>query len=149
VVGVVINQKPWRWREWPGVRLVLLLLAGLVMLMLFWIITYREPPSEDWTLAQLTKAVRQGEVSHLHISGERVIVETKPGLRGQVRNAEGISIIELLRERGVPEERLSALSILSVAPSGPLHWLLRWLLSLPIVILILGLGRIWVNRRDV
>jgi hypothetical protein len=149
VVGLVISQEPWRWRERPGVRLVLVLLAGLVMLMLSWIIAYREPPSEDWTLAQLARAVREGEVSHLHISGERVIVETKPGLRGQVRNAEGISIIELLRERGVPEERLNALSIRSVDPSGPLHWLLRWLWSLPIIILILGLGRIWVDKRDI
>lgn len=145
-MGVVISQKPWRWREWPGVRLVLLLLAGLVMLTLSWFITYREPPSEDWTVGQLIRAVREGEVSRLHISGERVIVETKPGLRGQVRNSEGISIIELLRDRGVPEERLSALSILSVEPSGPWHWLLRWLWSLPIVILILGLGRKLVNR---
>ena len=145
-MGVVISRKPLRWRELPGVRLVLLLLAGLVMLMLFWIITYREPPSEDWTVGQLVRTVREGEVSRLHISGERVIVETKPGLRGQIWNAEGISIIELLRDRGVPEERLSALSILSVEPSGPLHWLLRWLWSLPIIILILGIGRVLVNR---
>jgi hypothetical protein len=149
VVGVVISQKPWRWREWPGVRLVPVFLAGLVVLALFWVIVYREPPSEDWTVGQLVGAVRDGEVSHLYISGERVIVETAPGVRGQIRNAEGISIIELLRERGVPEERLSELSILSFEPSGPLHWLLRWLWSLPIIILILGLGRMWVNRRDV
>jgi hypothetical protein len=148
-MGVVISQKPSRWRGWPGVRLVLISLVGLVLLMLSWVIAYREPPSEDWTLAQLARAVREGEVSHLRISGERVIVETKPGLRGEVRNVEGISIIEVLRELGVPEERLSGLSILNVEPSGPLHWLLRWLWSLPIVILALGIGRIWVNRRDV
>ena len=148
-MGVVISQKPSRRREWPVVRLVLVSLAGLVALMLAWLIAYREPPSEDWTLAQLARAVREGEVSHLRISGERVIVETKPGLRGEVRNAEGISIIESLRELGVPEERLNALSIWSVDPSGPWHWLLRWLWSLPIIILILGLGRIWVNGRDV
>ena len=148
-MGVVISQKPARWREFPGVRLVLVFLVGLVLLMLSWVIAYREPPSEDWTLAQLARAVREGEVSHLRISGERVTVETKPGLRGEVRNAEGISIIESLRELGVPEERLNALSIRSVDPSGPWHWLLRWLWSLPIIILILGLGRIWVNGRDV
>jgi hypothetical protein len=145
-MGVVISQKPARWREFPGVRLVLVSLAGLVLLTLSWVIAYREPPSEDWSVGQLVGAVEEGEVSRLHISGERVIVETKPGLRGQIWNAEGISIIELLRDRGVPEERLSALSILSVEPSGPLHWLLRWLWSLPIIILILGIGRVLVNR---
>jgi len=149
VVGVVISQKPWRWQEGPGVRLVLVSLAGLVMLALFWVIAYREPPSEAWTVGQLARAVKEGEVRQLRISGERVIVETQPGLRGLVRHTEGISIIELLRDRGVPEERLSELSILSVEPSGPLHWLLRWLWSLPIIILTLGIGRILVNRRDV
>lgn len=75
-----------------------------------------------------------------------MIVETKPGLRGQVRDTEGISIIELLRDRGIPEERLSELAILSLEPSGPLHWLLRWLWSLPIIILILGLARVRPNE---
>lgn len=145
-MGVVISQKPSHWRELPGVRLVLVLLAGLVMLTLFWVIAYREPPTEDWTVGRLVRAVREGEVSRLHIAGELVSVETKPGLRGQVRNAEGISIIELLRDRGIPEERLSELSILSVEPSGPLHWVLRWLWSVPIIILILGLGGLLVNR---
>ena len=103
MVGVVISQKTSRRREWPCVRLVLVSLAGLVMLALSWLIAYREPPSEDWTVGQLVRAVREGEVSHLHISGERVIVETKPGLRGEAQTAEGISIIELLRDQGVPQ----------------------------------------------
>jgi hypothetical protein len=118
----------------------------LVVLTLSWVIVYREPPSEDWTLAQMARAVKEGEVRQLRISGERVIVETKPGLRGQVRDVEGVSIIELLRDQDVPEERLSDLSILSLEPSGPLHWLLRWSWSLPIIILILGLGGILANR---
>ena len=146
MIGVVISPKPFVWREGPGVRLVLLSLAGLVMLALWWVIGYRQPPSEDWTLAQMARAVKEGEVRQLRISGERVIVETKPGLRGQVRDVEGVSIIELLRDQDVPEERLSDLSILSVEPSGPLHWLLSWLWSLPIIILILGLGGKLVAR---
>jgi hypothetical protein len=146
-MGVVIGTEPTgRWSR-PVLRLLSLLVFAAIALTLLWVLAHREPLVEDWTLDRLIRAVWDGEVGTLTISGERVIAETASGARRQVGDLAGTSIIDLLRARGIPEELLSGITVVSVQPRGPIPWLLRWFFSLPIVILVLGLGGALVSRN--
>lgn len=149
MMGVVIGAKPSGWIERPVMRLALVSLAAAVLLAVYWLVAYREPAREDWTLAQLAEAVMAREVTSLQIRGEHVLVETTAGTLAVVRktgSARSASIADLLQEQGVSQERLSEFPIDEVAPAGPLGWVLKLLLSVPIVILVLGLGGKLINR---
>jgi len=139
-MGVLVIAEPPGWGKRQGLLLGLLLLAGVVALAAFWAARRLGQPSDVWTAGQAARAVEQGEVERLVVCGNEVTVETKAGVRALVHKEAGTSIVTVLRDLGVPEERLSRIKIVAAAPLTRFDLVARLLCGVPIVILLLGIG---------
>lgn len=149
-MGVVIGARPSTWSRELALRLLLFVLLAVGVAAIYWIIAYREPPREDWTVAQLAQAINHDEVRRLSITGNRAMVETVDGSRALVHSRTEGSIIGALKALDVPEARLSAVEMVAEAPSagfGPDNVLL-WFCSVPIVIMLLGFGGLMLYRTQ-
>jgi hypothetical protein len=145
---VVINANRYRWGWRPGLLAALLLLAGLAAIASYEIIAHRITPAKEWTVAQLAQAVTEGQVTRLSLSNQRMLVETRAGLRALVRNTSGVSGIDLLKELGVAASQLNEIEIVAgeSAPRAGPGLLSVGLCSVPIVVLVLGIGGVLFFR---
>lgn len=140
---VLVIAEPPDWRKRLGLLLGLLLLAGVVALAASWAVGRLGQPSDVWTADQLARAIEQGEVERLVVRGNEVIVETKAGVRALVRKEGEASILKVLRDMGVPEERLRDTEIIVAALHPPFDLVVSFaslFCGTPIVILLLGIG---------
>jgi len=140
-MGILVIAEPLGWRKRLGLLLGLLLLAGVVALAASWAAERLGQPTDVWTADQLARAIEQGEVERLVVRGNKVTVETKAGVRALVRKEGEASILKVLRDMGVPEERLRDIEIVVAAPYPRFFDLVaRLFCGTPIVILLLGIG---------
>ncbi len=142
-MGMLVIIWPPGWKKQLGLLLALLLLIGGVIASIPWAIDRFGQPRELWTIDQVAQAVERGAVERIVVRGNEATVETKAGARLRVRQETGGSIIDLLRSLAVPAKRLSRIEVLVVPPAPiALTWSSRWLLGVPILILLLGIASI-------
>jgi hypothetical protein len=133
------------------VRLTLLLAFVIDMIIAPVLIAYRQPPKEEWSVAQLVRALQEGQVSRLALSSERAVVNTTTGVRAIVVDPAQRSVIAALSALGVSADKLRDVTIVADEP-GPLTAPARLLQSgclAPVFILVMGLARLFfVPTRD-
>ena len=147
-MGVLVIAEAPGWGKRLGLLLGLVLLAGVVALAASWAADRLRQPTDVWTADQLARAIEQSEVERLVVRGNQVTVETKAGVRALVRKEGEASILKILRDRGVPEERLRDIEIVVAAPYPRFFDLVASLFwGTPIVILLLGIGGVIMFSR--
>ena len=138
-MGTLVIAAPPDWKKQLGLLLGLLLLVGGVALAASWVGGRLTQSGDVWTADQAARAIEQGTVKRVILRGNQLTVETRAGARAIVRQDTEGSIIDRLRSLDVPAERLSRIEgVVEPAPVLPV-WLSRWLWSIPIVILLLGI----------
>lgn len=142
-MGILVIAEPLGWGKRLGLLLGLVLLAGVVALAASWAAERLGQPTDVWTADQLARAMKQSEVERLVVRGNQVTVETKAGVRALVRREGETSILKVLRDMGVPEERVRDIEIVVAAPRTPFDLVASFaslFCGTPIVILLLGIG---------
>jgi len=150
-MGVLVIAEAPGWGKRLGLLLGLLLVAGVVALAASWGAERLRQPTDVWTADQLARAIEQGEVERLVVRGNQVTVETKAGVRALVRKEGEASILKILRDMGVPEERLRDTEIVVAALPPPFDLVASFaslFCGTPIVILLLGIGGVITFRRS-
>jgi len=147
-MGVLVIAEAPGWGKRLGLLLGLLLVAGVVALAASWAADRLGQPTDVWTADQLARAMEQSEVERLVVRGNQVTVETKAGVRALVRKEGEASILKVLRDMGVPEERVRDIEIVVAAPRTPFDFVARLFCGTPIVILLLGIGGVITFRRS-
>lgn len=149
-MGVLVIAEAPGWGKRLGLLLGLLLVAGVVALAASWAADRLGQPTDIWTADQLARAMEQSEVERLVVRGNQVTVETKAGVRALVRKEGEASILKILRDMGVPEERLRDIEIVVAAPRTPFDLVASFaslFCGTPIVILLLGIGGVIMFSR--
>ena len=131
-----MQQSPGPGASRPRRNTVFFAVAGLAMLMIAaMFLQPAQPAPSELALSDLATAVRAGEVSSIVVRGDTLDVTMQDGKTAIARPEPNASLTESLRNYGVTDQQLSAVTLRVTRPSdvGAIFGSLIWLL--PIVLI--------------
>ncbi len=91
--------------------LLYLLILAAVAGLLFTLLSQSSPPAREISLTDFAQAVEEGRVRRVRVEETRWLVELDTRTTAVVYHEPRVSVVEVLRDFGVPEERIATLNV--------------------------------------
>lgn len=129
-----------------GAQILMAISIFMAMVFVYSIISGEDTKVKDFTLSDLSKAVKAGEVEKIVISGGDVDVELRDKTKAHTKKEPESALSDTLSRYGVTSDELSNTPITIKEESGFLYWILNILPFLAPVLLVVFF--LWMLTRQ-